>query len=149
MLRHTLEIVHQQMYSGLYHLMGLTAHNFWSWSQRVEILFAESLQREKEKSILPLSWLSLDCQFQSHLRVAFSRGPFVFDLTARIMVASLLQVDCLPVIWNPIWSRSGFFLCSHHFIKLTLVDFPLNVVGSYLNVIENGIVGMVPLVLDA
>ena len=84
-------------YSGLYHLIGLTAHNFWSWSQRVEILFAESLQLEKEKGILPLSWLSLDCQFQSYLRVAFSRGPFVFDLTARIMVASLLQVDCLPV----------------------------------------------------
>ena len=96
-LWHTLEKVHQQKYLGLYHLMGLTAHNFWSWSQRVEILFAESLQLEKEKGILPLSWLSLDCQFQSHLRVAFSRGPFMFDLTARIMVASLLQVDCLPV----------------------------------------------------
>ena len=55
----------------------------------------------------------------------------------------------IDTIRNPIWSRCGFFLCSHHFIKLTFADFPLNIVGSFLNVIESGLEAMVPLALDA
>ena len=73
------------------HHMDLTAPNFRPWSQRIDILFAESLQLEKDKGILLLAWLSLDSQFQSHLQVAFSISPFVFDFTANIMFASLLS----------------------------------------------------------
>ena len=48
---------------------------------------------------------------------------------------------------DAILSRRGLFLCSNHFIKCTLVNFPLSIFGIFLNVFENGLVGMVPLVL--
>ena len=55
----------------------------------------------------------------------------------------------IDTIWNPTGSWSGFFLCSHHFIKFTVDIFPQDIVRSFLDVFENGLVAMVPLAVGA
>ena len=55
----------------------------------------------------------------------------------------------VDTVWNTIWSRSGFFLCSNHFVKLTLVSVPLVILRGFLHKLENGLMGRVPFALGA
>ena len=112
------------------------------------------LKELTDLTILPLLSTSEDSGINTVLLSANSAGIvppsntclYALNRTCELNASTTTRVKAVR---NSIKTRSRFLLCGHEFVKLAFVDYPADVVKSFLNVSQDVPIVVVPLTINA